>query len=195
MKKLLYALAVAAVLFLWLWKDSERLPFDIHIAEPRVQPDITALHPVLIQKKSELVQLAEAKGIRIVITDGFRSFEEQDALYAQGRSAEGAVVTKARGGESYHNYGLALDFALRTKDGGVTWEMNTDGNGNGAKDWMEVVGIAKKLGFEWGGDWPEFKDYPHLQMTFGYSIGELQRGKYSELVKASNGTNAASEGS
>jgi len=36
--------------------------------------------------------------------------EEQTALFAIGRSAPGKVVTKARAGESFHNYGLAFDW-------------------------------------------------------------------------------------
>ncbi len=55
--------------------------------------------------------------------------------------------------------------------------MEYDGNNNGKSDWMEVVEIAKDLGFSWGGDFTRFKDYPHLQMDFGLSIRDLQRGK------------------
>lgn len=104
------------------------------------------------------------KGISVVITEGFRSFKEQDELYKQGRTKKGNIVTYARGGESYHNYGLAVDFALQKKDGSIIWDMEYDGNQNGKSDWLEVVEIAKKLGFKWGGDWNRFKDYPHLEM-------------------------------
>ena len=41
---------------------------------------------------------------------GRRTMEEQAALYSLGRSAPGRIVTKARAGESYHNYGLAFDW-------------------------------------------------------------------------------------
>jgi peptidoglycan L-alanyl-D-glutamate endopeptidase CwlK len=54
--------------------------------------------------------------------------------------------------------------------------MDYDGNGNSKSDWKEVVEIAKNLGFEWGGDWAKFKDYPHLQMSFGLTINDLQNG-------------------
>ncbi len=50
------------------------------------------------------------------------------------------------------------------KDGSLIWDMTYDGNRNGTPDWLEVVSIAKTLGFDWGGDWRGFKDYPHLQM-------------------------------
>ncbi|WP_235192304.1 M15 family metallopeptidase [Cytobacillus firmus] len=140
-------------------------------------PPPTALHPLVAEKKDELIALAAGKGINVVITQDFRSIEEQNALYEKGRTAEGNIVTHAKGGESYHNFGLAIDFALMSVDGQVIWDMKYDGNGNSRADWDEVVEIAKDLGFEWGGDWTQFKDYPHLQMDFGLSIWELQRGK------------------
>ncbi|WP_413406671.1 M15 family metallopeptidase [Paenibacillus amylolyticus] len=138
---------------------------------------ITGLHPVVAENEELLVRKATRRGIEIVITHGYRSSEEQDALFNQGRSSAGNIVTNARGGESYHNYGLAIDFALRTPEGDVVWDMERDDNGNGKADWMEVVDLAKELGFTWGGDWANFPDYPHLQMDFDLSINELKRGK------------------
>ena len=41
---------------------------------------------------------------------GRRTMEEQAALYKIGRSVKGKIVTNARPGESYHNYGLAFDW-------------------------------------------------------------------------------------
>nr|WP_223254282.1 M15 family metallopeptidase [Halobacillus halophilus] len=140
------------------------------------------LHPRVVEYKEELVARAAEQGIEMVITDGHRSVESQNELYARGRSEEGKVVTHAKGGESYHNYGLAIDFALQT-DNGVVWNMERDGNGNGKSDWMEVVAIAKDLGFEWGGDWSNFKDYPHLQMDFGLTIRDLKYGKRPNVAE------------
>ena len=137
----------------------------------------TKLNDLVEVKSKLLVNEAARKGIRVVITDDFRSAKDQDALYAQGRSTDGNVVTNARGGESYHNYGLAIDFALAAPGGQqLIWDMDYDGNGNSKSDWKEVVEIAKNLGFEWGGDWAKFKDYPHLQMSFGLTINDLQNG-------------------
>lgn len=172
-----WALGIAlAAIAAFLLADSRLLERVFPKGYFRDVPPVTALHPVVTAKKEKLVAQAEKIGISIVITNGFRSAEEQDALYRKGRSVEGAIVTNAKGGESYHNYGLAIDFALRTADGGVVWDMERDENQNGQSDWMEVVGIAKRLGFLWGGDWESFPDYPHLQMDFGYSIRELKWG-------------------
>lgn len=138
---------------------------------------IEGLHPELVYYTDVLTEKAREIGINVVITDDFRSFPEQDKLYAKGRTEVGSIVTHAKAGESLHNFGLAVDFALKTRDGQVIWDLDYDGNGNNHSDWMEVVEIAKGLGFEWGGDWKRFKDYPHLQMDFGLSLRDLQNGK------------------
>ncbi|RWZ58141.1 M15 family peptidase [Halobacillus fulvus] len=173
----LFLAIIGTVVYLLFPRIDEALPPFEDVPVP------SELHPVVEERRDRLVQLAEEKGIDLVITEGHRSEERQDALYEQGRSNDGRVVTNARAGESYHNYGLAIDFALRTENGEVVWDMNRDGNGNGESDWMEVVAIAKDLGFEWGGDWSNFKDYPHLQMDFGLSIRELQWGKRPEVAE------------
>jgi len=170
---LLALLAAAGVYAVGNGKSIERLwPIDWF----REVPPVTRLHPVVAEKRDLLVARSRALGIDVIVTDDFRSSAEQDALYRKGRRGEGAIVTQVKGGSSYHNYGLAIDFALRVPGGDVIWDLEYDGNGNGRSDWMEVVGIAKRLGFSWGGDWKTFRDYPHLQMDFGYSIAELQRG-------------------
>jgi peptidoglycan L-alanyl-D-glutamate endopeptidase CwlK len=108
-----------------------------------------------------------------------RTFAEQNALYAQGRTAKGAKVTNAIGGQSFHNYGLAIDIVLLIdKDGNGTyeaasWDTTTDFDADRKSDWQEIVHIFKMHGWEWGGDW-RFKDMPHFQKTFGYTIKQLQ---------------------
>lgn len=175
----LFVVSLIAVTYIILPKiDMKPLP------DPLVEHDVpmpTMLHPVVNGYKNELVAKAEAKGIDIIITEGHRSAEKQNSLYEKGRSKEGSIVTNAKAGESYHNYGLAIDFALKDNHGQVSWDMNMDQNKNGESDWMEVVSIAKDMGFEWGGDWSNFKDYPHLQMNFGLSIRQLKYGQRPKM--------------
>ncbi|WP_077624041.1 M15 family metallopeptidase [Sediminibacillus massiliensis] len=168
------------VLFVVLYLDNEHInEGNKQIEEDAEMPD--GLHPEVEAKRDELLQRAEEKGIEVIITEGFRTLERQDELYEQGRTTEGDIVTYAQGGESYHNYGLAIDFALINQDGNITWNTSYDGNNNEKSDWVEVAEIGKDLGFEWGGDWNRFKDYPHLQMDFGLSIHELQNGKRPDI--------------
>ena len=147
---------------------------------------LLGLHPVIMAAATVLIERCYARGVPILITQGLRTIAEQDALYAQGRTKPGSIVTNAKGGYSYHNYGLAVDFALLLPNGSsVSWDMNRDYNGNNIKDWIEVVEEAKKLGFEWGGDWTTFKDYPHFQMVFGLTLTQLRAGsKPSETAMA-----------
>ncbi|ANE47676.1 hypothetical protein SY83_16860 [Paenibacillus swuensis] len=175
---LFIAMITSFLLYLFIDTVTDRNKLE----ELGLSQEADSLHPVVVQKKAELVQLAKTRNISILITDGFRSHSEQEELYEQGRTTPGPVVTKARAGTSYHNYGLAIDFALLTKEGKALWDTEADLNENGSSDWMEVVQLAKGLGFEWGGDWPHFPDYPHLQMDFGLSIAELQQNQDSAGV-------------
>jgi peptidoglycan L-alanyl-D-glutamate endopeptidase CwlK len=143
---------------------------------------IQLLHPKLREEAltmyDEIVAaLTGTAACRFAYT--LRTFAEQDALFAQGRTKAGAIVTKAKGGQSYHNYGLAIDIVLLVdKDNNGTfetasWDLKTDFDGDGKSDWQEIVAIFKRYGYEWGGDW-KFNDAPHFQKTFGKSIAELQ---------------------
>lgn len=142
---------------------------------------INLLHPKLREDalnayKEILSALTGSAICRFAYT--LRTFAEQDALYAQGRLKPGKIVTKAKGGQSYHNYGLAIDIVLLTdtdKNGSfetASWDNKKDFDKDGIADWMEIVAIFKRYGFEWGGDW-KFSDTPHFQKTFGKSINEL----------------------
>jgi hypothetical protein len=126
------------------------------------------LHPKIreaaIQVYNESVK-ATPEGVHPIITQTFRSFEESDAIYAQGRTKPGSIVSNSKAGQSYHNYGLAIDFAVLI-NGKMVWV--TDAN------WMIVVNTFKKYGFTWGGDFAgSFKDYPHLENKLGHNWRDL----------------------
>ena len=124
---------------------------------------IAKLHPKIREDAATLLNTVQEKlGIKLRVTQGFRSFKEQNDLYEQGRTKPGKIVTNAKGGESYHNYGLALDVCeIRGRE--AIWEC----------DWKKIAPIAKGLGWEWGGDWTSFKDKPHFQKAFGKSEKQL----------------------
>lgn len=98
-----------------------------------------------------------SQGIEILVTSTWRDFEAQDALYAIGRTVhpERRVVTKARAGQSWHNYKCAWD-VVPIVSGKAIWDENDP-------LWKEVVTIGKACGAEAGADWPLFKDLPHFQ--------------------------------
>jgi len=128
---------------------------------------LQTLHPAVRQSAidayNEAVK-ATPVGIHPLITQTTRTFAESDALYAQGRTTKGSIVTNAKAGQSIHNYSLALDFVIM-KDNKMNWTVD--------EDWMTVVNIFKKHGWSWGGDWKSFKDYPHLEKTLGHKWQDL----------------------
>jgi peptidoglycan hydrolase-like protein with peptidoglycan-binding domain len=138
---------------------------------------LEGLNPFVKAQAQKLLVNANKRltNYKMIITEAYRSKAEQDKLFAQGRSTPGDRVTNARGGQSMHNYGLAIDFALATPDGKkAVWDTQSDFDRDGKADWMEVVEEAKKLGFSWGGDWRGFVDNPHFQMTDGLSLSDKQ---------------------
>lgn len=144
---------------------------------------ISLLHPLVRSEVEHIyrAQVVPALTGRAICRFAYtlRTFAEQDALYAQGRTklfdANGnrlGVVTKAKGGQSMHNYGLAFDIVLLLDGKKASWEENVDFDKDGKPDWMEVVQIFKKAGWTWGGDW-KFKDSPHFEKNYGLTWKEL----------------------
>lgn len=148
---------------------------DAFLAKTKI--DFDRLHPLVANRGESFIRLAHScLDLEVRLTSGYRSAKEQNALYAQGRSEPGQVVTNAKAGQSYHNYGLAVDFVI-IHNNKTDYDLNTDRNRNDIPDWQELGELGKALGFEWGGDWNSFPDYPHLQMDFDLSIRQLAAGK------------------
>jgi peptidoglycan LD-endopeptidase CwlK len=139
---------------------------------------IEKAHPLVRTELLDICKELDDRGLTVRFTDVYRSIAEQDELYAQGRTKPGSIVTNARGGQSYHNYGLAIDFCLlkKTSDGTVqvVWDREIDLNSNDMADWTEVVFVFKYFGWSWGGDWSSFKDYPHFEKSFGLTSRQLK---------------------
>ena len=128
------------------------------------------LHPLVKLMAEEFLKRCAEQSIKVKITSTFRDIESQNALYAQGRTTSGKIVTNAKGGQSMHNFRLALDFVPLDNSGNPIW----DGN----NPLYKTLGdIGKSCGFEWGGDFTHFVDKPHLQYTQGISLSELRDGK------------------
>ncbi|EOH1867768.1 M15 family metallopeptidase [Listeria monocytogenes] len=120
--------------------------------------NVSGMNKSVADKTRNVIKKMAKKGIYLCVAQGYRSSAEQNTLYAQGRTKPGAVVTNAKGGQSNHNYGVTVDLCLYTSDGkNVIWESTTS-------RWKTVVSAMKAEGFEWGGDWKSFKDYPHFEL-------------------------------
>jgi len=157
---------------------------------------INGAHPAVKEELYEIYrQICEALKGRVMCRFAYviRTLAEQEALYAQGRNGKpGKVVTNAKAGWSYHNYGLAVDIVLCIdKDGDgkyetASWDTAIDVDGDGRSDWQEVVTIFKAHGWAWGGDW-KFRDAPHFEKTFGVPVAQLfDRLNKKQFIAVSN---------
>ena len=131
--------------------------------------DINKCHPRLQELSKKLVSACKGQGLMIGIGECYRTTKEQDALYAQGRTKAGKIVTNAKGinYSSHHQWGTAFDI------------YRNDGKGayNDYDGFFAKVGkIGKSIGLEWGGDWKSPVDKPHFQLPdWGSTTARLKR--------------------
>ncbi len=131
-------------------------------------PNLNLLKPKVKALALELQKKCKEAEIDIVFTCTLRSVAEQNKLYAKGRTLPGKIVTNARGGESFHNYGVAFD---------ICPVINGKAIFNDISLFNRVGKIGINLGLEWGGEWKKFIDKPHFQYTAGYSLNAFKNGK------------------
>lgn len=123
---------------------------------------IGEVYPGLAEKIRQMAQMLETEGIDIRVSQSYRSWQEQDSLYSRGRTAPGTIVTDARGGYSWHNFGLAVDVVPLTAQG-VDW--NTE-----HPVWKRIVAVGESLGLVAGAEWRTFPDWPHFQLTGRFPV-------------------------
>ena len=141
--------------------------------DERSAKNIATLHPQLKPLAERLIELSAEKGITIKVISGLRTYAEQNALYAQGRTAKGLKVTNAKGGQSWHNFGTAFDVGVLSSDGEKYY---------GESHAYKTVGeLGESIGLEWGGSWKKFVDEPHFQLKLGLSITQLHERKMCNL--------------
>jgi len=130
--------------------------------------EIKDLTPDTQAKCKKFIERCKSEGIDVLITCTYRSVEEQNKLYAIGRTIEGKKVTNATGGSSCHQYRCAFDF-VPIKNGKAQWanEAIIDKCGS----------IGESCGLEWAGRWTRFKEKLHLQNTQGLTMADLKKGK------------------
>lgn len=136
------------------------------------QDRISKLHPSVRDEVTKIIEEINTKFLtgraKVRIAQGLRTFAEQDALYAQGRTKPGKKVTNVKGGQSVHNYGFAVDIVLIIDGKEASWDTKKDWDGDKVADWDECVKVFAKYGWSWGGNWTSFKDMPHFD-KIGYS--------------------------
>lgn len=120
--------------------------------------DIHRLRPDVAANCRKWLERCGAAGLNVLITNTVRDQEYQEALYAQGRTKPGSIVTNGRV-PTFHadTAGLAFDFCENVRG----HEYDDEGF------FKKAAAIAKEMGFSWGGDWKSFPDSPHIQWDNG----------------------------
>lgn len=123
---------------------------------------LKGVHPKLIEFAERLIKISPYD---FCITQGVRTVEQQQKLYAQGRTTPGKIVTNCDGIKHKSNHqvkndglGYAFDIAILI-DNKINWDK---------KYYIEIGKVAEELmkeyRVEWGGNWKSFKDYPHWEL-------------------------------
>jgi len=131
--------------------------------------NINDLLPNVQVRVEKFIELCDEEGIDLLITSTYRDNESQEALYEQGRTRPGKVVTNAKSGESWHNYRCAIDIVPL-----VNGKPNWDGSD---PIWEKIGELGEQAGLEWAGRWRTFKELAHFQYTGGLTLADLKAGK------------------
>jgi peptidoglycan L-alanyl-D-glutamate endopeptidase CwlK len=125
--------------------------------------------PGLAKKIRQMSDTLEQQGIYIRVVQGLRTVSEQDALYAQGRTAPGEIVTNAPGLESYHCYGLAADCVPSLNGPNEAYDPDWQ---QSHPNWRTMWNLGQSLGLTVGAFWTTFPDAPHFQIQGPYPVGK-----------------------
>lgn len=159
-------------------KDGAPTVSEAIIFDPRTERVLETLDPRAVPMFRKFLCLAKGTaaslGCDYVLISGNRTFEEQDALYAQGRSKPGDIVTKARGGFSNHNFRIAGDAGvflgkIYLDDGTKEQRLRASKVHKACSEHAEACGL------EWGGKWTSIVDQPHFQVATGKTTAQLRK--------------------
>lgn len=139
--------------------------------DDRSEQVIATMQPEVRPYARALVLKARSAGITIKVISGLRTYEEQNALYAKGRSKPGRIVTNARGGYSNHNFGIAFDIGVFDGSKYVPESPR----------YKAIGALGVELGLEWGGNWKTIKDEPHFQLRPKWAVGRPEKEMLTEL--------------
>jgi len=143
----------------------------IDAVDSRSEKIIVTLLPEVRPFARTLVQRAAQNGIQIKIISGLRSYAEQNALYAQGRTKPGVKITNARAGYSNHNFGIAFDIGVFE---GTRYIPESE-------KYKAVGVLGMDLGLEWGGNWKTIVDQPHFQLRPAWADDLTEKQMLAEL--------------
>jgi len=123
---------------------------------------LNQVRPELAERVIKILTAMSVLGYNMTVTSGNRTTEEQQSLYARGRTKPGKIVTHLDGitRKSNHQDGRAVDCTFLDINGRPHWPEDD-------KLWSLYGSMAKALGLIWGGDWKSLVDRPHIELPRG----------------------------
>lgn len=144
----------------------EHYPHQLHEADPDGHLASSHINPDFKTRINTIIEQLRGEGFDVRVMSGFRTFNEQQMRYDQGRTLSGSVVTDFEAGHSWHNYGLAADIALNDENGNPAWPEAS------SLFWQRVGDVALAQGAIWGGAF----GYPmHIEYHPDYGSLEASR--------------------
>ena len=134
--------------------------------DARSEANIRTLVPAAQRKARQFLKAVAGRPLTYRILSGTRTYAEQDALFAKVPR-----VTKARGGQSNHNFGIAWDVGIFENGKYYTGATKKE---NQAYQELGAFITAKVPGVAWGGNWKTFPDQPHYELATGKSVKDLR---------------------
>ncbi len=116
--------------------------------------NLDRIYPPFLERYLAVLAACRSRGAVYFATRGFATYEEQDAIHAQGRTAPGKIVTNAKGGQSNHNFTVGID---------STHDSDSNPDDGLQPDWdpahYQILGKElKAAGLDWGAS---YRDLPH----------------------------------
>lgn len=139
--------------------------------DARTEENLLTLLPKAQRAARIFLNAAKPFKYQVKILSGTRTYAEQAAIYAQGRTKPGSIVTKAGPGQSNHNFGIAFDVGIF--DGKTYF---TGRNATEEKAYTDLRAFTKKATpeLDWGGDWKSIKDKPHYELRTGKTTSQVR---------------------
>lgn len=144
------------------WETVENYTYGKDRGSLPMIADLDALHPYFKEKIIKLVASCKRKGIELAIVESYRTVAKQNEYKAMGKK-----YTRATGGHSKHQYGLAID-VVPIIDSVAQWD--------NARLWKKIGAVGEQLGLRWGGRWRTLYDPGHFEWSGGLSSHSLAKG-------------------
>ena len=129
-------------------------------------PKAVNLHPDLVAKLTRVFAAMHALGYPMRLIEGVRSAERQQALYAQGRTKPGKIVTNCDGVVKKSNHQAKDDGFGHAVDCAFLDDPHTprDETYDESMPWNAYGALAEAVGLAWGGRWKDPYDRPHVEL-------------------------------